>query len=142
MARNSNNKFPGKLPGRKVNTSIACGDCQKGRLKELESVIDRMNRQRDPNDQIIVDGNMRLLLEHLERGEVHFMTKMTVNSAMMNKPLEVVTTIRTFLKGVEKLWIVHHTEKKPYSWKATYTSVEGAFSDFYIYSCDTLVLLS
>lgn len=136
------NKSLGKRDGQKVNPQFICGDCTKQRLDEMEGVINQMNKHRSSEEQIQISNNMRTLLRHLEKGEVHYMTPMAVPSVMTNRPPELVITLKTFLKGEERLWIVYHKEKKSYTWKVACNSKGALFSDFSIHSCDALVSLS
>lgn len=138
MARN---RFPGKRLGSKVKVLLTCRGCREEKLKEFDAAISRMNETLGEGEKIAICGNMRTLLEHLEKGEVYYATPMAVPTVMENKPHETVTTIRTFLKGDERLWVLRHRENVPYVWKANYSSVGSSFLNFFIYSCDTVALL-
>ncbi len=144
MARgsNSNSRYPNKRPGNKVEMKFSCGNSTTSQLREFEKVLNQINQHRAADDQVMIAGSLKVLLEHLENGEVHYMTEMSVPSSFENKPAEVVTTLKTFLKGVEKTWIIYHKAAKPYVWEAACNSVKNTFMPFHIYSCDNVMLLS
>lgn len=139
---NSNNRYPGKRDGQRLKIVFSCGDSKVEKMRDFEKILDQINQHRSMDDQVVLSGNLRTLLEHLEKGEVHYMTEMSVPSSLENKPFEVITTLRTFLKGDERLWIVHHKTAKHYVWGMSCDSVKNAFSTFHIYSCDNVVALS
>ncbi len=142
MARNSNTKYPNKREGEKVKVQFTCGEYKTGKMGELDDALSQINQHRSIDDQVVVTDNMRMLLRHLEGGEIFYVTQMAISPVMINKPLDIVTTLKTFLKGEERLWVIYHKETTSYVWKAVYTSVRGNFSDFLIYSCDTVTLLA
>lgn len=142
MARNSNNKYPNKRPGQKVSAKFAFGDCKIESFHHLDEAMNQRSRHLAFNEQTMIEGDMRTLMQDLEYGEVHYAVEMAVPSAFKNKQAELVTIIRTFLNGNERLWAVRHSTSKSYVWEVTYNSISGVFGAFHIYSCDNVVLMA
>ncbi len=137
MAKKNSNK----RVGHKVNPSYSYGGQIVKNVRELDAAIRLAASERLVQTQEWLDGNMRMLLTHLEEGSVYYVTEVAIPSAYENKQPTTLITLKTLSKNEEKLWAVHHDPKSPYSWKAECICRSGAFGTFRIYSCDTVKMI-